>query len=147
MNEILVCFAVKQEAKFFNPAPGPTASWSTLITGIGHRNAQDAITSALAGQKPAMVLTCGFAGGLRPDLKTGEVLFGADSDTEWHNALIKTGAKAGRFYCSKRIITAANEKGELWKMTGADAVEMESQIIGAVCRQHNIPSITVRVIL
>src|SRR5207245_4967000 len=110
-------------------------------------NAQDAITSALAGQKPAMVLTCGFAGGLRPDLKTGEVLFGADSDREWHNALIKTGAKAGRFYCSKRIITAANEKGELWKITGADAVEMESQIIGAVCRQHNIPSVTVRVIL
>jgi len=147
MNQILVCFAVLEEAKFLKQMSGPKFSASTLITGIGQANAEKSINDVLSSQRPSLVLSSGFAGGLRPNLETGTVLFSGDTDSGLHAALVNAGAKPGQFHCSKRIITTAKDKQRLWKSTDADAVEMESQFIYAVCRKQNIPCATVRVIL
>ena len=140
LERVLFCFAVEQEAKFVSQ-PGR----EILITGIGRENAERTLGRAIK-QPPQLVLTCGFAGGLNPLLASGTVVFSTDEDAGLSPALLAAGACPVRFHCSDRVATTAAEKQSLWETTGADAVEMESGIIRAICRTRGIPSATLRVI-
>src|ERR1700677_1413965 len=82
--DLLVCFAVKEEMKFFRsnswkadvlPALDSVQVW---VTGIGRRNAAENIRDAIAAVQPERVITTGFAGGLRPGLKLGTVIYEQD---------------------------------------------------------------------
>ncbi|HKS37255.1 MAG TPA: hypothetical protein VJW76_08710 [Verrucomicrobiae bacterium] len=142
----LVTFAVIEECRPFHKAiPGP-GEMAVLVTGIGARNAEKAIRAAFATRRPEAVLTCGFAGGLNPELPAGTVVFSADNESGLSPALLSAGARPARFHCAERVVATAEEKKALRKSTDADAVEMESGIIRALCREQKIPSATVRVI-
>ena len=172
----LVCYALKEEAAPFRKiAAGglrDSRPVSILVTGIGRQNAEKSIREFLAGNSPELVFTCGFAGGLNPELEIGDVVFeipscssrGNEAQTEIGNRqsaignkmepphvgcydkLIAAGAKPVKFFCADRIATTAAEKKTLREQTGADAVEMESAAIHAVCAERGIPCATVRVI-
>jgi adenosylhomocysteine nucleosidase len=146
-RKVLVCFAVKEEARAFQKLVGERGNLDVILVGMGKRNAERAIRAALAKERPQWVLTCGFAGGLRPDLAMGTVVFAADPETGLEASLLAAGAKPARFHCTDGVAATAEQKRALWEATGADAVEMESQVICAVCREQKIPSATVRVIL
>jgi nucleoside phosphorylase len=144
---ILVCFAVKEEAKPFREVAGSTDGLEVLVTGMGAKNAANAVRRAIEKRKPALVLTCGFAGGLRPGLESGAVLFSADGAKDLEGALTAAGARRGKFYCAQKVATTVAEKAALWTEKGADAVEMESEIVCFVCNEYDIPAAIVRVIL
>src|SRR5580692_6279360 len=75
---LLVCFALKEEAAPFRKIAAGKPDVSILIVGIGHQNAEQSVRGFLADGKstvPELVLTCGFAGGLNPDLKIGDIAF------------------------------------------------------------------------
>ncbi|MGA3163657.1 MAG: hypothetical protein ABSD77_05595 [Verrucomicrobiota bacterium] len=165
---MLICFALKEEAApFQRMAAGKAATTqaaSVLITGIGRKNTEKSVREFLATNSPKLVLTCGFAGGLNPDLKLGEVVFElTDRRGELHEPqtenkirdsqssslrekLLAAGAKLAKFFCADRVATTTAEKKKLRAETSADAVEMESEAIHAVCRERGIPCATVRVI-
>lgn len=185
-GNVLACFPLKQEAAAFRKIAPNKPGTVILLTGIGRRNAEKSLRNFLAGGAgvpashfprtssdesrlagkpgpPELVLTCGFAGGLNPDLKLGDVVFeisrsrgdetqinsGKQSATPHvvsYEKLIAAGAKPATFFCADRVATTAAEKKRLREVTGADAVEMESTAIYAVCREHGIPCATVRVI-
>ena len=142
-----MCFAVKEEAEAFQPWAREREHLKVILVGMGTRNAERAIRAALTKERPRLVLTCGFAGGLRSDLARGTVVFSANPETGLEPALLAAGAKPARFHCAERVVATAEEKRALRDSTGADAVEMESQTIRAVCREQKIPGATVRVIL
>ncbi|HKI68014.1 MAG TPA: hypothetical protein VKA67_00375 [Verrucomicrobiae bacterium] len=188
---MLVCFALKEEAVPFRKIAAGKSGISVLLTGIGRKNAEKSVRDFLASNSggasvlasrtreptgsqkpfviglapPDLVLTCGFAGGLNPELQSGDVVFEIPSCSSRGNEaqkqigdqsepphvgcykkLIATGAKPAKFFCADRIATTAVEKKKLRDETGADAVEMESEAIHAICREREIPCATVRVI-
>ena len=181
----IICFALKEEAAPFRKTVAAQAA-SILLTGIGRRNAEKSLreflnscrsrgdetqikkeleTPHVVSYEPDLVLTCGFAGGLNPDLKLGDVVIEVPSGSSrrepaqiesgeksepiyigCYDKLIACGAKPVKFFCADRIATTIAEKKKLRDETGADAVEMESAAIHAVCAKHGIPCATVRVI-
>jgi nucleoside phosphorylase len=165
---LLVCFALKEEAAPFRKMAAGRPDISILITGIGRKNAEKSVRDFLSVNSPKLVLTCGFAGGLNPDLKLGDVVFeidpfssrsrGNETQTKKNletphvvsynldEKLPAAGAKPAKFFCADRITTTVAEKKKLRAETGADAVEMESEAIQAFCRERGIPCATVRVI-
>jgi adenosylhomocysteine nucleosidase len=163
----LACFALKEEAAPFRKIAAGKSGISILITGIGRKNAEKSVREFLANNSPKLVLTCGFAGGMNPELKLGEVVFETSfpsssrresAQTEIGNQLepthvgcyeqlVAAGAKPAKFFCADRIATTVGEKKKLREETGADTVELESGAIHAVCRERGIPWATVRVIL
>jgi adenosylhomocysteine nucleosidase len=152
--DLLVCFAVKEEAKYFFPVSQPMGDGKgegklfcqAWITGMGRTNAAKGIREAIAAFAPQRVITAGFAGGLNPRFHCGDVLYDEDFDAAFGRVLGRLGAVSGRFYCHRRVATTAEEKAQLWKSSGADAVEMESSVIRTICAEQHIPSATVRVI-
>ena len=179
---LLICFALKEEAAPFRKMAAGRPDVSILITGIGRKNAEKSLreflnscrsrgnetqiknileTPHVVSYGPNLVLTCGFAGGLNPDLKPGEVVFetanaplappggervSGRTGEGLFSKLSAAGAKPAKFFCADRIATTVDEKRKLRAETGADAVEMESGAIHAVCRECGIPCATVRVI-
>ncbi|MGA2278851.1 MAG: hypothetical protein ABSG80_00955 [Verrucomicrobiota bacterium] len=169
MKSVLVCFALKEEAVLFRKIAADKPDVAIIVTGVGRKNAEKSLREFLATHSPELVLTCGFAGGLNPDLKPGDVVFELmDRRGEFHELqnkdesgvcgarpsessplrekLIAAGAKPIKFFCADRIATTVAEKKKLRVETGADAVEMESWAIYTVCREQGIPYATVRVI-
>jgi adenosylhomocysteine nucleosidase len=150
--KVAVCFALAEEAGAFEKVCGDKVH--VFLTGIGRENAERATREFLATHKPSLLLTCGFAGGLTLDLKIGDVIFefpvnrnaGDDAYAAIRSKLAAAGAKETKIYCADRIATTAADKKKLREDTGADAAEMESGAVHAVCSGHGIPCVTVRVI-
>ena len=141
----LICFALKEEAAAFRKIVAGKPGISLLLTGIGRANAEKSVREFLYKNSPQLVLTCGFAGGLNPELKIGDVVFEPTGPAA-NNQKLACSAKPAKFHCSDRIATTVAEKKLVRDQTGADAVEMESAAIHAVCTEKNIPCATVRVI-
>jgi nucleoside phosphorylase len=143
----LVCFALAQEAQPLRPWAKQHPGVQILVTGMGKTNCAAALRPALGRLNPARVLTCGLAGGLHPALAAGRVVFDADAGIGLADKLQALGAVPVRFYCADRVVCRAEEKRRLHETTGAEAVDMESEIVRTLCRERALPSATIRVIL
>lgn len=144
----LVCFAVKEEAAPFLAWSRTQPSVEVLVTGMGRRNAGQKFSESLVRHRPQFAVTAGFAGGLNPNLKPGEVLYDGDIVApNLKTTLQDMGARAGIFLCADRVAVTAAEKKLLFETTQADAIEMESAAIRELCRAEQIPAATMRVIL
>lgn len=148
MNAIdtLVFFAARIEAQPLQRRLPPAAPVRICLCGIGQANARAAAARELAATPPALALTCGFAGGLDPQLAQGHVLLEAAPGFPLRARLLAAGCSPGTFCCTDRIVVSPEEKAALRAMTRADAVEMESEAIRLECARNGVPCATVRVI-
>ena len=71
----LVCFAVTQEKRYFR-APSHA---QVLVTGMGSKATAKALTKALETVRPDLVIAAGFAGGINPELSSGQLVLDANA--------------------------------------------------------------------
>lgn len=117
-----------------------------VLTGIGPRNARRTLETLLETQTPSRVISSGFAGGLDPDLLSGDLVHAGFTDAGCRTRLAGLGAREARFLTVERIAVSVAEKRSLRQASGADAVEMESGTIQAVCADRQVPCAILRVI-
>jgi Phosphorylase superfamily len=80
-------------------------------------------------KQPIAIILAGLAGGLDPALRIGDVI--VDENAE-------------KIYCADKLISTPREKSELFRSSGAMAVDMESAIVRQFAQHRAIPFIHVR---
>lgn len=146
---------------------------AVCITGVGPARAERTTRAFLSEHRPSAILLVGLAGGLSPELKPGTlVLSTAVSPWVWSEsagpaesaqpilcdpallekarALLKerrTFFITGRTACSPVLVTRRRDKEELFKLSGAQAVDMEAFWVLQAAREHNVPCLNVRSVM
>jgi adenosylhomocysteine nucleosidase len=165
-------FAMRREARQFArrfdliranirvPMPCPVWTYSTngklfvvLETGIGADRASTAARWVLDHQNPRLVVACGFAGALSPNLHVGDVLLASevvepDDGLHWRTAVpAELGdLPVGRLVTVKQLAGRPAAKRSLARQTGAVMVDMESAAIAEACQERRVPCAVVRAI-
>jgi adenosylhomocysteine nucleosidase len=119
-------------------------------------------TRALIEAGATALASWGMAGGLDPTLDAGAILLPTEvigSDARrvntapgWRDRLSCAVAalapvRSGKLLTTSRAIGSVADKAELFRTTGAAAVDMESLAVGEVAEEHQLPFIAVRVIV
>ena len=169
LNIVGIVCALASEARHL----GPTVSLhepslasladGTLVavTGMGN-SAAAAGSRALIAAGATALASWGMAGGLDPTLDAGAILLpnqvlGLDGKSfntaqAWRDRLSEAVAalapvRSGKLVTCSRAIGSVADKAELFRATGAAAVDMESAAVGEVAERHQLPFIAVRVIV
>lgn len=139
----LVCFAVAQEKHYFHVRE----SVHVLVTGMGASAAGCTLARLLEVEHPRLIIAAGFAGGLNPELKLGQMILD-DSDLSEHGLNLSGPAALfhGKIHSASKVMVTPFEKASLRKESNADAVDMESSAVRSIARSHRIPMVALRVI-
>lgn len=142
--------------------------------GMGEERAAAALQWVVEHERPAGVLSIGFAGGLQLGLATGDVVL-ADRIRAWSEPAVPEDAGAevgfvtpdarlsalaaraaqqaslsrhqGLLLSHQKLVESALDKRVLGCYTGALAVDMESYRIGSLAAAHALPFVCLRAIL
>lgn len=151
-EEILVVSAVPQEIAPFRAVAPRTVQ--CLVAGIGARAGQ-AVRRQLAEQRVRLVISAGFAGGLRPGLRVGdlvmasEVIEGASGLRRASTALFGLNgmASVGPFLTVQSALAQPSAKAQMGERYGAIAVDLETAAIAQAATEAGVGWIGIRSIL
>ena len=139
---LLIACGLKREARIFERAGGDVVA----VAGGGDAARLERGLEDEAEIFPGIILSCGIAGALSPDLHTGDVIIDGDATVV---ALLRAAlpdAIAGQVAGGNAIVATAAAKSALASRTGAIAADMESHIASRVARSRDLPFGVLRVI-
>jgi adenosylhomocysteine nucleosidase len=124
-GEVAIVFTLEREAAPFRRVnPGARI----IISGVGRSKARFATQIAIEGFQPKLVIAAGFCGALTPHLVVGDVV------------------TSPRIVTVNELVATPEAKRRLADRTGAEAVDMESAEVAAVCAEHGVPFLAVRAV-
>jgi adenosylhomocysteine nucleosidase len=120
-------------------------------TGVGAKVCRARLPGFLGEGTWELVISAGFAGAVRDDLRTGD-LFLAQNFSDSHPLSVARQTLANRalhvanLFTSPRLIDSPAERSRLAQTSDATAVDMETEVIAAECKARGIPFLSLRVI-
>jgi hypothetical protein len=89
------------------------------------------------------LIMAGVAGGIAPDLQTGDVVIDELSVVQ----KMPREFRKGRIYSAQKIIATPQEKADIFHRTGAMVVDMENESARDLARDWGIPFLGIRTVL
>lgn len=120
-----------------------------IHTGVGRKAAQATIGKFLQTQRPASLVSAGFAGALDSRLPVAALLLARNFSAP---ALLKTArsvlphAQVGNLASARTMLDSAADRAAFARENDAIAVDMETERISAACAGRNVPMISLRAI-
>ncbi|MFV1984130.1 MAG: hypothetical protein ACC657_11370 [Thiohalomonadales bacterium] len=140
-----------------------TKNVTLIVCGMGSANAEQAAQLHIK-QGVTALLSFGTAGGINPECKAGDIIV-ADSgidndghkisiDTNWQQKVFNTLKLAksqkvisGPICESTLVVASSADKQKLFETSNALAVDMETVALARISQKHQIPFISLRVIV
>jgi adenosylhomocysteine nucleosidase len=128
---------------------------SVIVAGVGPNSIRRGVEHLVAGHRPRVLVSAGFAGALdtglgRNDLVAARtVLDGSGAEIDVDEALLAglpPAVKPGRLLLVDHVVTATREKHELRRAYQADVIDMETFAVAAFARDRNLPFVSLRVV-
>jgi adenosylhomocysteine nucleosidase len=114
-------------------------------TGVGAVSCRARVADFLQSHRPEILITSGFAGGLDPALKVGDLVVARNfSDAQLLSKISPQKIAAGVLTTQPQVAQTPADKVALAAQTGATAVDMETAIIAELCAQRGIPMLSLR---
>jgi adenosylhomocysteine nucleosidase len=119
-----------------------------LHTGVGARTANERVTPFLEKTRPQLLISAGFAGALTDDFRVGDLLVAENfSHPDLLSAILSMkNLHFGKMITATDIADSFEKRTELARMSGAVAVDMETEPIARICRERNLPMLSLRAI-
>ena len=133
--KVLILTALRIEARYVGKAVGPAEEVDVCVIGIGA-----GLVPEIRSNKPDFVILAGFAGGLSPELKVGDVVI----DTAGERYILPPGARQGSIHGSAGPVVSAEDKRSLFLATQCVAVDMESDPVRTWARRSGLPLVIIR---
>lgn len=128
---------------------------AVVESGMGFARARRATQAMVDGHAPRWLLSCGFAGALRPDIPIGSIVV-ADSIVDQHEQSLQIDLHmpadparhlfVGRLLTADELVRSVALKKQLADQYGALAVDLESLAVAQIARENKIRFLAVRVI-
>jgi adenosylhomocysteine nucleosidase len=120
-------------------------------TGVGQKHCRLRMNQFLKAERPDFLISSGFAGGMREDLRVGDLILAENfSDRQLlakaQQTLTGYKVQAVKMFTSTTIIHSIADRNEIARANNAAAVDMETAVIAAACATHGVPMLSLRVI-
>jgi adenosylhomocysteine nucleosidase len=126
-------------------------SLTIFHTGVGRRIAETRLIEFLGDQPFEVLISSGFAGGVGIEANVGDLFLAENiSDPRLlasaNRTLQNLGPRVGKLLTSSGIVHSPAERMELARARGADAIDMETDVIAEACVERGIPILSLRAI-
>ena len=153
MNRILLVAAVPQELQAFRPLAAGRVE--CLITGMGERAGQ-VVRDRLRRERFDLVVSTGFAGGLQPGFKVGDLVAASEVVEEasgfrrpssWSELGLNGAFPVGSFLTVRKPLLDPQAKSDAGARFGALAADMETAAVASAAYQGGAAWVGFRAIL